>query len=90
MFDFNFFEKLYIIHFSYAFFMFLFYHRSLVEQTAKATKKSLEEVNSNMTTTYVMMLIFGSLCLLFDLIQLIFNHRKCIWLHPLYRNQKDE
>ena len=84
----NLFEKIYFINACYTIFLFFFYHSFLVEHLMEATGRSAEEILDGMWVIYILILVFGSLFLLLDLLQLIFDHKNCLWLKPLYRKKE--
>jgi hypothetical protein len=73
--------------------MFFFLHGIIVEKIVenhhKLTSDSMDdsEIKMSMNIFYVIGIFVGSIRLLKDILNLIFDHRTCIWLHRIYEKK---
>ena len=84
----------FMINMLYTIFMFFFLHNSIVEKVMTNYKKihskdlTNEEIQKIMNTFYIISVFLGSIKLLKDTLNLIFDHRSCLWLHWYYRKKE--
>ena len=96
MFGYSFIRIYFIINFVYTIITFIFLHgimaRQLCDNYHKLTSKDLpsKEVSASMNGFYILSAFTGSIRLILDILQLIFNHKKCIWLYHIYKDDKKE
>jgi hypothetical protein len=78
----------------YTIVIFFLFHGSMVERIYKnhhmMTKHRMtdDEIKMTMNIFYISSAFFGSIKLLKDTLNLIFDHKSCLWLHWFYRRKK--
>ena len=94
MFGYSFPQLFFMTNMIYTIIMFFFLHNIIVEKIVENHHKLTscymtdEEIKISMNIFYVISVFIGSIRLLKDILNLIFDHRTCIWLYRIYENKK--
>jgi hypothetical protein len=95
MFGYSIVQLYFLTNMIYTIIIFFLFHRSMVERIYKnhhmMTQHYMtdEEIRMTMNIFYITGPFFGSIKLLKDTLNLIFDHRSCLWLHWLYGRKKE-
>ena len=93
MFGFSFIQLYFIINMLYTIIMFFFLHNIVSEKMYKNHHKITDKYMTNkeikiaMNLFYIIGAFLGSLRLFKDILNLILDHRTCIWLHRIYEKK---
>ena len=96
MFGYSFTQLYFMINMLYTIIMFFFLHNIIAEKIFKNHHKLTssymtdKEVQISMNIFYIIGPLIGSIRLLKDVLNLIFDHKTCIWLHRIYEKETDE
>ena len=87
MFGYSLWSIYFIVNMIYSIIMFLFFHSALIRKATKRVKVPVKDAIKAMNISYIIYAFIGSLCLIGDIIQLIINPKKCIWLSYIYKEE---
>ena len=95
MFGYSIVQLYFLTNMVYTIIIFFLFHNSMVERILKnhymMAKHVMtdEEIRMTMNIFYITGAFFGSIKLLKDTLNLIFDYKSCLWLHWLYGRKKD-
>ena len=93
MFEYSIVQLYFLTNMVYTLIIFFFFHNSIVERRMMVFKKlhsrdlTEKEIRTIMNTFYIISAFLGSIKLFQDTLNLILDHKSCLWLHWIYRNK---
>ena len=82
----SFLQIYFLINIIYTIIIMIFFDKILVDIFFKK-KVPTNHISGMLNTSYIILILIGTFCLISDIIVLLINPRRCIWLYRVYEDK---